>query len=160
MKPIKLWLSFSVAMALSTHGHTAGNVAAPKPSYDAQLAAKLGGNENGMRRYVFVILKTGPNDANFTDQARADLFAGHMANIGRLADLGKLAVAGPFSENDKNYRGIFILAVATIAEAEKLVQTDPAVKAGVLLAEMTPWFGSASLMATPEIHKQISKAKL
>ena len=74
--------------------------------------------------------------------------------------MGKLAVAGPFSKNDRDYRGIFILAVATIAEAQTLVDTDPAVKAGILIAEMTPWYGSASLMATPEIHKQISKAKL
>lgn len=159
MSPIKLWLAISVAMALSTHGNSAGNVAAAKLSYDAQLAAKLGGDENGMRNYVFVILKTGPNDANFKDQARTDLFAGHMANIGRLADLGKLAVAGPFGKNDNNYRGIFILAVSTVSEAQKLVQTDPAVKAGVLVAELTPWYGSASLMATPEIHKQITKAK-
>jgi len=32
------------------------------------------------------------------------------------------------------------------------------VHAGILVAEMTPWYGSASLMATPEIHKKIAKA--
>ena len=158
MKAIKFCLAFSVAMVFPTLGNTTGNNPTLMPSYDAQLAAKLGGDEHGMRNYVFVILKTGPNDANFKDKARAELFAGHMANIGRLADLGKLAVAGPFGKNDNGFRGIFILAVATIAEAQKLVETDPAVKAGVFIADMTPWYGSASLMATPEIHKKIAKA--
>ena len=161
MKSIKLSFAIVIAMVLSVLAVGAQVHASPKNSgYDAKLAAKLGGDENGMRHYIFVILTTGPNDANFKDQARADMFAGHMANIGRLADQGKLAVAGPFSKNDKRFRGIFILAVATVAEAQKLVETDPAVKAGIFIADMTPWYGSASLMATPDIHKQIVKAKL
>ena len=46
----------------------------------------------------------------------------------------------------------------TVEEAQALVDTDPAVSAGILVPEMTPWYGSASLMATPEIHKKIAKA--
>lgn len=77
--------------------------------------------------------------------------------MGRLANEGKLAVAGPFEKNEKGYRGLYIFNVATIEEAQKIVETDPAVKAGILMAEMTQWYGSASLMATPEIHKKIAK---
>jgi hypothetical protein len=36
-------------------------VEATKPAYDAELARALGADELGMRRYVLVILKTGPN---------------------------------------------------------------------------------------------------
>ncbi len=129
-----------------------------KSDFDAELAKKLGADEYGMKSYVFCILKTGPKDAEIKDKKkRNEIFAGHMANIERLADEGKLAVAGPFSKNDRNYRGLFILNVATVDEAQKLVETDPTVKAGVLIAELTPWYGSASLMATPEIHKKIAK---
>ena len=129
-----------------------------KPAYDAELAKKLGGDKNGMRRYVLAILKTGPNDAKVTDKKeRAELFKGHMANIGRLADEGKLAVAGPFNDPERKYRGIFILAVQTVDEARALADTDPAIKAGVFVVEYIPWFGSASLMATPDIHKRISE---
>jgi len=84
-----------------------------------------------MRLYVLVILKTGAHDADFSAAARTDIFAKHMQNIGRLADAKELAVAGPFRKNDQQYRGIFILAVETIAEAQTLVQTDPAVKASL-----------------------------
>ncbi len=125
--------------------------------FDAELAKKLGADEIGMKHYVLVILKTGPNDGSVEGKEREDIFAGHMANIGRLADEGKLAVAGPFSKNDKGFRGLFILNVATVEEAQKLTETDPAVKAGIFVADLIPWYGSAALMATPEIHKKITK---
>src|SRR5688572_27543217 len=86
--------------------------------YDAALAKELGGDEMGMKQYVLVILKTGPNDTSIKGKEREDLFAGHMANIGRLADEKKLAVAGPFGKNDKTYRGLFILNVDTVEEAQ------------------------------------------
>lgn len=127
------------------------------PAYDAELAQRLGADDYGMKKYVLVLLKTGPNDAEFKDQARADIFAGHMKNIGRLADEGKLAVAGPFLKNEQGMRGLFILNVETVEEARLLADTDPAVSAGILVAELTPWYGSASLLATPEIHKSIAK---
>lgn len=129
---------------------------AQKPTYDSILAKKLGADERGMKKYVFCILKTGPVDV--TDKVKRDsLFAGHMKNIGRMADEGKLAVAGPFMKNDRQYRGIYIFNVATIEEAQKLTETDPAIKAGVFVVELTEWYGSASLMATPEIHKKLEK---
>src|SRR5687767_3390854 len=78
------------------------------PNYDPALAKKLGGNDGGMRNYVLAILKTGPNDAAITDaEQRKKLFAGHMANINRLAEDGKLAVAGPFADPERKYRGLF-----------------------------------------------------
>src|SRR3954462_13937784 len=126
-------------------------------NYDAALAKRLGADERGMKMYVLCILKSGPKDAEVAGEERKKIFAGHFANIGRLADEGKLAVAGPFGKNDKAYRGLYIFNVATIEEAEKLVVLDPAVKAGVFVPELTLWYASASLMATPEIHKRIQK---
>jgi uncharacterized protein YciI len=123
------------------------------PNYDSVLAKSLGADEYGMKKYVLVILKTGSNTT--ADKATKDsLFAGHMANIGRLADIGKLVVAGPLGKNDKNYRGIFIFNVSTVAEADELVQTDPAVKAEIFDVELYPWYGSAAL---PEYLKAEDK---
>lgn len=127
-----------------------------QPTYDQKLAEKLGGNDNGMKTYVFCILKTGSN-TTATPEERKKYFDGHMANIGRLADEGKLIVAGPFMKNDKNYRGIFIFNVSTVEEAQALVDSDPAVKAKIFEADLTPWFCSAALMVVPETHKKITK---
>jgi uncharacterized protein len=162
MNRLRLFLvsmAFVLLASFSVSAQKSENPAVAVPAYDAELAKKLGGNENGMKNYVLVILKTGPKDADIKGKAREDMFAGHMANIGRLADEGKLAVAGPFGKNDKQYRGLYIFNVATVEEAQKLVETDPVVKAGMMIAEMTPWYGSASLMATPDLHKKITKPK-
>lgn len=130
----------------------------PAPAYDASLAAKVGADDYGMRNYVFCILKTGPKDAEIKDKAARDkIFAGHMANIQRLADEGKLALAGPFGKNDRTYRGLFIFAVATVEEAQKLVETDPVIKSGMMTAELTPWYGSAATMLINENHKKVVK---
>ena len=107
--------------------------------FDPALAKKLGADERGMKMYVLCILKTGPKDAEIKGDARKEIFAGHFANIEKLAGEGKLAVAGPFGENDKNWRGLYIFNVETIAEAEKLVVLDQAVKAGVFVPDLTLW---------------------
>lgn len=132
---------------------------AKTPAFDAELAKKLGADERGMRKYVLCILKTGPRDAEVQGKERQEIFAGHFANINRLADEGKLAVAGPFGKNDKSYRGLYIFNVATVEEAETLVALDPAVKAGVFIPDLTPWYGSAAMMVVSETHKKIEKPK-
>lgn len=124
--------------------------------YDEKLATKVGADEYGMKSYVFCILKTGSN-TTATKEERQKYFEGHMANINRLAKEGKLAVAGPFVKNDRNYRGIFIFNCATIEEAQKLVETDPAVQAKIFEVELTPWYGTAALMLTPELHDRVAK---
>lgn len=143
---------------LSTASYAQTTKAKPKVKFDAKLAKKVGADDYGMKSYVFCILKTGPNDAQITDKKqRADIFAGHMANIQRLADEGKLALAGPFGTNDRTYRGLFIFAVSTVEEAQKLVETDPVIKSGMMIAELTPWYGSAATMLVNENHKKIAK---
>ena len=128
-------------------------------AFDPELAKRLGADERGMKMYVLCILKTGPKDAEIKGDDRKQIFAGHFANIGRLADEGKLVVAGPFGKNEKSYRGLYIFNVATIEEAEKLVTLDPAVKAGVFVPDLTLWYGPAAMMVVNETHKKIEKPK-
>jgi hypothetical protein len=67
-----------VVLAALTAGAQNGN-----PSYDQDLAKKLGADDYGMKSYVLVILKTGTNtttDREFITQQ----FAGHMSNMKRL----------------------------------------------------------------------------
>jgi uncharacterized protein YciI len=127
--------------------------------YDEKLAKSLNADERGMKQYVFCILKTGSNTTATTEE-KDNLFKGHMANITRLAQEGKLVVAGPFMKNDRNYRGLYIFNVNTIEEAKNLVATDPAVKDNLLEAELTLWYGSAALQETLKIHEKIVKSKI
>lgn len=123
--------------------------------YDAELAKSLGGNDNGMRSYVLVVLKTGPT--RVTDPAlRKKMFEGHFANMERLGAAGQLVFAGPLDGVD-GWRGIFIFATPDIEEAKRLVATDPVIVQGEMVAECHKLFGSAGLMMVNELHNKIQK---
>ena len=135
------------------------NCFSQNPNYDKALADSLGADEYGMKMYVLAILKTGPNKE--ADKTKLnELFKGHMENMGRLAKIGKLTVAGPFEKNDKNFRGLFILNVKTIDEAKALIMTDPAIKAQIFEVDLIEWYVSAALPMYLKSHDLIQKSKM
>ncbi|MFN7054324.1 YciI family protein [Hyphomonas sp.] len=128
---------------------------AAAPAYDADLAARLGADEYGMRPYVLVLLMTGPMDAEIRDpETRGAIFAGHFANMQRLSDEGHLILAGPLG-GENGRRGLFLFNTADVEEARSWAATDPAVEAGIFTLEVSTWYGSASLLLTPELHKTL-----
>jgi hypothetical protein len=54
-------------------------------------------------------------------------------------------------------RGIYIFNVSTIEEARQLTATDPAIKAGRLVMELHPWYGSAALKQVNTLHVSIAE---
>ena len=91
-----------------------------------------------MKEYVFGLLVRGPKWTKEVTEETKKLQDGHMANINRLAQAGKLVLAGPFVA-DGDRRGVFIFKVPTVAEAQALTDTDPAVAAGRLKIELHRW---------------------
>lgn len=128
-----------------------------KPKFNQELATSLGADQYGMKPYTIVMLTTGT--AKIEDKAKmGSLMKGHMENIGKLANEGKIVVAGPFLEKNKeNYRGMFIFNTKSKEEAEQWVKTDPAVQAGIFSYEIFPWYGSAALPLYMKHHDEISK---
>jgi uncharacterized protein YciI len=123
--------------------------------YDSVLAKKLGADQYGMKHYVMAFLKTGPTKV--TDSLkRIELQKAHLKNIIRLANEGKLIVAGPFLD-DQPVEGIFIFNVETIEEAKALTNSDPAIQSGELVMELRPWYGSAALVEMTSLHQKIQK---
>lgn len=112
-----------------------------------------------MKKYVLVILKTGSTKIDHKETVDS-LFRGHMVNIGRLVKIDKLVVAGPIKKNDKTYRGIFILNVNTLDEANALLTTDPAIKEKLLDTELYEWYGSAALPLYLQFHENVQKKKM
>jgi uncharacterized protein YciI len=147
-----IWFGFIILLSA---GPANAQKAVAAPAYDAELAKRLGADDMGMRQYVMCFLKTGP--LKVEDAAkRAELMKGHFGMINRLADEGKLIVAGPFS-NGGEFRGIYLFDVKTIEEAQKLTETDPSIKEGYFKVEFIKWYGSAGLMEVNNIHKKIAK---
>lgn len=134
-----------------------------KPSertYDKALAERLGADQYGMKSYVLVILTTGEMDDKIIDEKqRQKLFAGHFANMNRLAEAGYLVLAGPFMDA-KPKRGLLILNTSDLEVAKQMVSTDPAVQAGIFDFELSKYYGSAALMEINNLHKRIQKTHI
>lgn len=150
---IKLFSVLAISFVLFSCSNT--KEITKTPEYDEALAKSLGADEYGMKLYVMAFLKSGPNRTQ-DSITTAEIQKGHMANIQRMANEGKLVVAGPFMDEGE-IRGIYLFNVATIEEAQALTNTDPAIVAGRLIMELHPWYGSAALLQVNQNHKKIAK---
>jgi uncharacterized protein YciI len=130
----------------------------PPAGYDEALAARLGADDYGMRHYVLVVLKTGPNKVP-PGAERDEMFRGHFANMKRLSEEGKLVLAGPFDGAD-GWRGLFVFAVKDVDEAKRLAATDPVLVKGEMVAEYHKYYGSAALMLVREAHDKLARKRM
>lgn len=128
------------------------------PNYDEDLAQKLGADDYGMKAYILVMLKTGSNKSTDKDFIN-NCFRGHMDNINRLVEEGKMIVAGPLGKNDQTYRGIFILNTTNFEEAKALLENDAAIKEGILAYDLYNWYGSAALAEYLVFSDRVWKVK-
>lgn len=128
-----------------------------KIPFNQKLTDSLGADQYGMKNYMIVMLTTGTAKIDDKDK-KTELMKGHMENISKLAKEGKITVAGPFLEKNKeNYRGMFIFNTKSKEEAESWVKTDPAVAAGIFSYEIFSWYGSAALPLYLMHHDEIAK---
>lgn len=158
MKNLLLSCTCSLALFATADLHAQGNT---NPNYDQATAQRLGADAHGMRQYVLVVLKTGPNKITNAKE-REEMFSGHFANIKKLAAEGKLALAGPFddaknSDGTSGWRGLFIFAVKDIEEAKQLTATDPVIIKGEMVAEYHKWYGSAAVMDVRRLHETLNE---
>ena len=92
-----------------------------------------------LKQYYFVMLVRGPNANAIDSLSLVKIQEGHMANINKMAESGKLQIAGPFGDDGK-WRGIIIFDVATEEEVKELLKDDPAIQSGRLAYEIHPWW--------------------
>jgi uncharacterized protein YciI len=98
-----------------------------------------------MDHYIMVFLYRAPNRPNIPEAESNKIQEGHMANIRHMGEIGKLLLAGPFEDNG-DLRGLFLFKPGvSIDEVKKLVDADPAVKAGRLRYEIHPWFAAKGI---------------
>lgn len=124
--------------------------------YDPKLAEEVGADQYGMKKYVIAFLYRGDRVSEYSESERSKLQESHLANINRMAEEGKLVMAGPFFGNEE-LRGLYFFAVESIEEAKALTETDPSIQAGVLKMDLKEWYGSAALMMMNEIHMKVAK---
>ena len=110
-----------------------------------------------IQQFWFVMLMKGPNRSQDSVTA-AKIQEGHMANITRLYNEGKLKVAGPFGDNG-NWSGIFIFDASasgckTKEELEQILKSDPAIAAGRLICDIRPWYTMAEGSFKPGVPEK------
>lgn len=110
-----------------------------------------------IQQFWFVMLMKGPN-RNQDSLTAAKIQEGHMANITKLYNEGKLKVAGPFGDNG-TWSGIFIFDASapgcqTKEELEQILKTDPAIAAGRLICDIRPWYTMAEGSFKPGVPEK------
>lgn len=148
----------ALLLALPAVSQGQGSAATARPAFDPELARSVGADELGMRRYVLVVLKTGPRRVP-DGPARDEMFRGHFANINRLSAAGNLVLAGPLDGVD-GWRGLFVLAAADLDAARAMVADDPVVVEGEMVAEYHTFYGSAALMLLRDAHEKVAKKRM
>jgi len=90
--------------------------------------------------YSFVLLKSGPRAAEFSDNELEILQAEHLAHLDAMREQGHLLAAGPFSEQpDETLRG-FCLYRTGLEETRRLAESDPSVRAGRMAVDVMGWW--------------------
>lgn len=96
----------------------------------------------GRAVYYAYLLRKGPA---WTAEASPRLDAlqkAHVANMGRLAEEGPLVLNGPLLDAFQlggDIRGMGVLKVDSLAQAQALLASDPMVQAGHLAFELHAW---------------------
>jgi uncharacterized protein len=91
--------------------------------------------------YYLGLLYKGPVRTQHADES-AKIQAAHLAHLESMYKQGVLLIAGPMGD-DGDLRGIVVLKVKSLEEAQALVNQDPAVKAGRLRVELHPWMSQS-----------------
>jgi uncharacterized protein YciI len=95
-----------------------------------------------MTLYYVFLLKKGPTWTGEETPDTDTLQEAHLANMRRLASLGKLVINGPLLDSfavSGELRGIGVLKTSSFEEAQGLISTDPMVKAGHLVFDLHVW---------------------
>src|SRR5260370_27255748 len=103
------------------------------------LAQQKGEPQSKLVHFQMAILKKGPKWTGAQAPETQKILHQHLINVLALLDSGRAVVAGPLGD-DTDLAGIFILRASSTEEAKTWVDADPAVKAGLFVAEMHPWW--------------------
>ncbi len=138
----KLFVAGAMAIVLSGAALPAQN------AKETPKAQDVGPGGFEMTTYYVGFLYKGPKWSAEQTPEVAKTMEGHMANIRRMGDEGKLLIAGPFTDGGE-LRGLYVFRAGSMDEARALVETDPAVKTGRFRFEIHPWFAAKNVVVTP-----------
>ena len=100
--------------------------------------------------YELVLLRRPVERPETGDEGAELLQRQHLGHFAEMRQAGHLRVAGPLGEQpDPSLRGICLYQVGTVAEARRLAERDPAVRAGQLEVEVMKWYTAKGALGFP-----------
>lgn len=103
----------------------------------------------GMTIYYIFLLRKGPAWSPDSTPEISALQEEHLANLKRLAEMGKLVINGPLLDSfatSGEIRGIGVLKADSLEEAQELIGSDPMVKVGRLVFELHAWMVEKNIL--------------
>lgn len=93
-----------------------------------------------MNQYVYTLKLVSRliDDANWTSLDKK-VVEQHLSHLERLLKEGILILAGRTLDEDEKMFGIVIFEAETDEQAEHIMLNDPAVKAGIMIADLHPY---------------------
>lgn len=97
-----------------------------------------------MSTYVLGLLRKGEAWTPERNARIDSLQAGHMANMARMWEAGRLLLAGPVAAKD-DLRGIWVFRADSAAEVSAMAAEDPAIRAGRLQVDLVAWWAPTGI---------------
>jgi uncharacterized protein YciI len=102
-------------------------------------AAPILAQEHKMVQFQLAYMKKGPKWDGTSEAQKGQILHQHLRNVIALMQSGKAVIAGSFAP-DPDPAGVFIFRAASPEEAKAFLDTDPAVKAELLVPEIHAWW--------------------
>ena len=103
-----------------------------------------------LEAFELVLLRTPETAPVYDDAELARIQAEHLAYHARLRASGQVVTNGPVRDQpDASLRGLTFYRTGSLAEARKLAEADPAVRAGRLAVEIMTWYCPPDTMSKP-----------
>ena len=104
-----------------------------------------------------VYLRRGASPPDLTEEEDTALHHAHLAHLADLGRRGIIAANGPLlDQSDETMRGMSVYTVDA-AEARRLAEQDPAVRAGRFRVDVARWAVGAGRIAFPEVDGPVGR---
>jgi hypothetical protein len=100
-----------------------------------------------LEAFELVILRRPPDAQDYDEETLAQIQREHLVYHASLRDAGIVATNGPLIDPpDELLRGLTFYRTGSLAEARRLAEQDPAVRAGRLVVDVMTWWCPAGTM--------------
>ena len=112
-------------------------------------ASPVRGATEEMTTFQLVLLRRDPNWKRSSPTEVQHIEAAHQVFMDSLIQLDPVLISGPVTD-ESDLRAIIVSSAPTMQQAKSIVESDPAVKVGMLRAETYAWYAGTGIMKKPK----------